>query len=151
MLAHGFSRIRFLGGLAVTLPLQERDRQAGSSVRALPAARSAASTRPPVAAAASAAEAGPSLLRARLVDRQRTTLEFIPVEGVDGFLPFFTRAHLDETEAARLTGVDEKTSLVRQGLQALIARESARRLAALGGSEKELRPIPRRRSPASGR
>lgn len=54
-------------------------------------------------------------------------------------------------EAARLTGVDEKTSLVRQGLQALIARESARRLAALGGSEKELRPIPRRRPPASGR
>jgi len=54
-------------------------------------------------------------------------------------------------EAARLTGVNEKTSLVRQGLQALIARESARRLAALGGSEKELRPIPRRRPPASGR
>ena len=54
-------------------------------------------------------------------------------------------------EAARLTGIDEKTSLVRQGLQALIARESARRLAALGGSEKEIRPIPRRRPPASGR
>lgn len=54
-------------------------------------------------------------------------------------------------EAARLTGVDEKTSLLRQGLRALIARESARRLATLGGSEKELRPIPRRRPPASGR
>ena len=54
-------------------------------------------------------------------------------------------------QAARLTGVEEKTALVRQGLQALIARESARRLAALGGSEKELRPIPRRRPPASGR
>ena len=53
--------------------------------------------------------------------------------------------------AARLTGVEEKTSLVRQGLEALIARESARRLAALGGSEKELRPIPRRRPSASGR
>ena len=48
-------------------------------------------------------------------------------------------------EAARLTGVQEKTALVRRGLEALIARESARRLAALGGSEKELRPIPRRR------
>ncbi len=48
-------------------------------------------------------------------------------------------------EAARLTRIQEKTTLVRRGLEALIARESARRLAALGGSEKELRPIPRRR------
>ena len=50
------------------------------------------------------------------------------------------------TEAAKLTGVKEKTSLVRMGLKALIARESAKRLADLGGSEKRLRPIPRRRS-----
>ena len=49
-------------------------------------------------------------------------------------------------EAAKLTGVTEKTALVRQGLQALIARESARRLAALGASEHTLRPITRRRS-----
>ena len=49
-------------------------------------------------------------------------------------------------EASRLTGVREKTALVRRGLEALIARESARRLAALGGSEPTLRPIPRRRS-----
>ena len=49
-------------------------------------------------------------------------------------------------EAARLTGLQEKTALVHRGLEALVARESARRLAALGGSEKELRPIPRRRS-----
>ncbi len=48
-------------------------------------------------------------------------------------------------EAARLTRIQEKTTLVRRGLEALIARESARRLAALGGSEKALRPIPRRR------
>lgn len=47
--------------------------------------------------------------------------------------------------AARLTGIKEKTSLVRRGLEALIALESARRLAKLGGTEKELRPIPRRR------
>ncbi|MDH3198522.1 MAG: type II toxin-antitoxin system VapB family antitoxin [Candidatus Krumholzibacteria bacterium] len=47
--------------------------------------------------------------------------------------------------AAELTGVTEKTSLVRFGLEALIAQASARRLAALGGSEKKLRPIPRRR------
>lgn len=48
--------------------------------------------------------------------------------------------------AAELTGIHEKTSLVRLGLEALIARESARRLAQLGGSEKGLRAIRRRRS-----
>ena len=45
-----------------------------------------------------------------------------------------------------LTGVMEKTSLVHEGLRPLIARESARRLAALGGSEPALRPVPRRRA-----
>ena len=48
-------------------------------------------------------------------------------------------------EAARLTRIQDETTLVNRGLEALIARESARRLAALGGSEKALRPIPRRR------
>ncbi|HRU07468.1 MAG TPA: type II toxin-antitoxin system VapB family antitoxin [Candidatus Brocadiia bacterium] len=49
------------------------------------------------------------------------------------------------SEASRLTGVTEKTALVRMGLQSLIARESARRLAKLGGAEPRLRPAPRRR------
>jgi len=48
-------------------------------------------------------------------------------------------------KASQLTGVKEKTALVRLGLEALIARESSKRLARLGGSEKDLRPIPRRR------
>jgi Arc/MetJ family transcription regulator len=48
-------------------------------------------------------------------------------------------------EAAQLTGVTEKTALVRMGLEALIAHESARRLAALGGMEKGVREPPRRR------
>jgi Arc/MetJ family transcription regulator len=48
-------------------------------------------------------------------------------------------------QAARMTGVVEKTALVRLGLEALIARESARRLAALGGTEKKLKVPPRRR------
>jgi len=52
-------------------------------------------------------------------------------------------------EASRLTGVSEKTALVRRGLEALIAHENARRLAALGGSERALKPIPRRRSRAA--
>jgi Arc/MetJ family transcription regulator len=47
--------------------------------------------------------------------------------------------------AAQLTGEHEKTALVRMGLEALIARESARRLAALGGSEPSLEAGPRRR------
>jgi len=49
-------------------------------------------------------------------------------------------------EAQRLTGTKEKTLLVREGLTALIERESARRLARLGGTEPELTAIPRRRS-----
>ena len=48
-------------------------------------------------------------------------------------------------KAARLTGIEEKTSLVRLGLEALIARESGRRLAKLGGTEKKLVRIRRRR------
>ena len=47
--------------------------------------------------------------------------------------------------ASSLTGVKEKSSLVREGLKALIERESARRLARLGGSEPQLEDIPRRR------
>jgi Arc/MetJ family transcription regulator len=51
--------------------------------------------------------------------------------------------------AKKLTGIKEKTTLVHKGLEALIALESARRLAALGGSEKKLKPTPRRRSGAA--
>lgn len=49
-------------------------------------------------------------------------------------------------KASKLTGVKEKTSLVKLGLEALIARESSKRLAKLGGTEKELAVIPRRRT-----
>lgn len=52
-------------------------------------------------------------------------------------------------EAQRLTRIEEKTALVHAGLEALIARESARRLAALGGTQPALAAIPRRRSTAS--
>jgi Arc/MetJ family transcription regulator len=48
-------------------------------------------------------------------------------------------------EAQRLTGTSEKSALVREALRALIQRESARRLARLGGSEPELTEAPRRR------
>ncbi len=49
-------------------------------------------------------------------------------------------------EAERVTGVSGKAALVREGLRALIERESARRLARLGGSEPQLSPVPRRQS-----
>jgi hypothetical protein len=53
----------------------------------------------------------------------------------------------DLVERAReLSGIQEKTALVHAGLQALIAREAAKRLAALGGSEPNLSPVPRRRA-----
>jgi len=51
-------------------------------------------------------------------------------------------------KARRLSGLAEKTAIVRAGLEALIARESARRLAALGGTERGATAAPRRRSRA---
>ncbi len=60
-----------------------------------------------------------------------------------------TTVNLDDqllSEAQRITGLKERTTLIHEGLKALIERESARRLARLGGSEPRLQPIPRRRS-----
>ena len=60
-----------------------------------------------------------------------------------------TTVNLDERlleEAQRLTGTKERTTLIREGLRALIERESARRLARLGGSEPDLEVPPRRRT-----
>ncbi len=48
--------------------------------------------------------------------------------------------------ASKLTGIKEKTSLVRRGLESLIAIESGKRLSRLAGSEKDLRPVTRRRT-----
>lgn len=52
-------------------------------------------------------------------------------------------------QAQSLTGVSEKTVLIREALRALIQRESARRLALLGGSEPHLESVPRRRTKAA--
>ncbi len=53
----------------------------------------------------------------------------------------------DLVEQARaLTGIQEKTALVHEGLKLLISREAAKRLAALGGSQPRLKAIPRRRA-----
>jgi len=50
--------------------------------------------------------------------------------------------------ARTLTGIQEKTALVRAGLEALIARQAGKRLAALGGTQPKLAKIPRRRPAA---
>ncbi len=65
------------------------------------------------------------------------------------FIHMKTTLNIDDhllAEAQRLTRIEEKTALVHAGLEALIARASARRLAALGGSEPTLEPVSRRRS-----
>jgi Arc/MetJ family transcription regulator len=63
-----------------------------------------------------------------------------------------TTLNLDDellARAQKLTGIKEKTARLHAGMEAWIARASAQRLAALGGTEKALRPVPRRRSERS--
>jgi Arc/MetJ family transcription regulator len=48
-------------------------------------------------------------------------------------------------KASQMTGIKEKTALVKLGLEALIARESGKRLARIGGTQKQLEAIPRRK------
>ena len=70
---------------------------------------------------------------------------------VQGEIVMRTTLNIDDqllAEAQALSGVTEKAALVREGLRALIERESARRLARLGGSESQLKEIPRRRPKA---
>ena len=60
-----------------------------------------------------------------------------------------TTVNIDDqliAEAQRLTGVSENAALVREALKALIERESARRLAKLGGSDPKLKSVPRRQT-----
>ena len=49
-------------------------------------------------------------------------------------------------KARQLSGIEERSAIVREGLTALIQRESARRLARLGGTQPGLSPVPRRRT-----
>ena len=52
-------------------------------------------------------------------------------------------------KAMELTGITERTAVVRAGLEALVQRECARRLARLGGTQPDIKPVPRRR-PSGG-
>jgi Arc/MetJ family transcription regulator len=73
-------------------------------------------------------------------------LYFVPIFRME--MKMRTTIALDDellAKAEAFTGLKEKTALVREALKALIERESARRLARLGGSERKLTQIPRRR------
>ena len=64
-----------------------------------------------------------------------------------------TTLNLDDelmAEAAELTGIEEKTALVRAALRSLIEREAAHRLILLGGTMPDIEDVPRRRSPVAG-
>ena len=68
-------------------------------------------------------------------------------------MPMRTTINLDETLLRRahdLTGIEERTALIHEGLRALVARETSRRLARLGGSEPDLVMPPRRRVAEGG-
>jgi Arc/MetJ family transcription regulator len=65
------------------------------------------------------------------------------------FMHMRTTLNIDDQllkRATKLTGVREKTQLVRLGLEALVSREAAKRLAKLGGQEPSLKDVRRRRS-----
>lgn len=79
---------------------------------------------------------------------QQTLAEYMQIEHTDAHIRSHLKAHgmrttlnIDDDlveKAAELTGIKEGTSLVRLGLESLIARESARRFAKLGGTEQQL-------------
>lgn len=63
-----------------------------------------------------------------------------------------TTVNLDDdllTQAKNLCGLEDRGALLKEALRALIERESARRFARLGGTEPQLKDIPRRRDPAA--
>ena len=60
-----------------------------------------------------------------------------------------TTVNLDERlllEAERVSGIKERATLVNEGIKALIERESAKRLARLGGAQPDLESVPRRQA-----
>ena len=75
-------------------------------------------------------------------------LQLTDASGKRTLMHMRTTLNIDDkllSEASRLTGVAEKTSLVRMGLEALIRREAARRLAAMGGADPRALAAPRKR------
>lgn len=78
-------------------------------------------------------------------------LKFVPAFDSKRGMTMRTTLSLDDellAKAQAFTGLKEKSALVREALKALIERESARRLALLGGSEPALQSVPRRQAEA---
>ena len=70
----------------------------------------------------------------------------------DRGIPMRTTVTIDDelvAKAAELTGIDERSALLRHGLETLIELESARRLALLGGSDPTATAAPRHREGAA--
>lgn len=81
----------------------------------------------------------------RLAKRHQLMLYLMRLFGA---LDMRTTINIDDdllAKAAKLTGPLDRSAMVREGLKALIERESAKRLARLGGTQPELKPAPRRR------
>jgi len=79
----------------------------------------------------------------------RHQMMLLCVPDIGGSNAMRTTLALDDVLVAKaqaFTGLTEKSALVREALKALIERESARRLALLGGSEPELEFVPRRQT-----
>ncbi len=93
-----------------------------------------------------------SLVQSGFGDRVRAAWNWASIDAtfVLKDTPMRTTLALDErllAEAQAYTGMTEKAALVREALKALIERESARRLALLGGSDRSAAAPPRRRPP----
>jgi Arc/MetJ family transcription regulator len=79
----------------------------------------------------------------------RASIDAIFVIAHGGINPMRATLAIDDellAKAQEYTGLQEKSAIVREALKALVEREAARRLARLGGTEPQLRPVPRRRS-----
>ena len=95
---------------------------------------------PPAAETAGAAPSGPATAE------RHPALTYMHVYAI--LMHMRTTLIIDNEllkKAQELTGLEEKTAVLHAGLRALITRESAKRLAALGGSERTLKTVPRRR------
>lgn len=82
---------------------------------------------------------------------QAVWIRFDDADGACSFVCMRTTLNLDDRlmeEAGEYAGLKEKTALLHEGLRALIQREAAARLAALGGSDKRATAAPRRKSAA---
>jgi Arc/MetJ family transcription regulator len=91
-------------------------------------------------------------MRTKSMTNQHQSPKIASCDAMMRFPLMRTTINLDDellAQAKALCGVEDRGALLKEALRALIERESARRLARLGGTEPQLRNIPRRREPAA--